>query len=160
MRVSRRRWLTGVTGLAGWIALGPFRRAPLALLGCARAEPAAPDSVFRIRVDALEEGGRLEVEHQLVPIELRRQGDTVSATSLLCSHQFCRVNWIETERRYRCPCHEGLFAEDGTVVYGPPTRPLRALTVHRDGPEVWVDVHEVYTATEQPALVPGAVGAQ
>ena len=154
MRVSRRRWLTSLTGLAGLLALGPFRRAPLALLGCAGGEPVEPASVFRIRADAIEDGGRLEVEHQHVHFELRRRGDTVSARSLLCSHQLCRVNWVEAERRYHCPCHEGLFAEDGSVVYGPPTRPLRALTVHRDGPEVWVDAYEVYTATAAATVAP------
>lgn len=160
MLLSRRRCLTGLAGLAGWVAFGPFRRAPLALLGCARAEPAESASVYRIRADAIEDGGRLEVQHQLVHFELRRQGETVHARSLLCSHQLCRVNWVEAERRYRCPCHEGLFAEDGTVVYGPPTRPLRELTVHRDGPEVWVDVLEVYTATEELAPAPGSFPAQ
>lgn len=142
MRLNRRHWLASMAGL---FALEPLRGAPLTLAGCASGEPAEPASVYRTRLDALPEGTRVEIEHLHVHFELRRSGDTVTARSLLCSHQLCRVDWNEDERRYRCPCHEGLFAEDGSVIYGPPTRPLRTLTVHRDGPDVWIDTYEVYT---------------
>jgi Rieske Fe-S protein len=49
----------------------------------------------------------------------------VVARSLLCSHFGCRVEWREAERRYHCPCHEGLFDAEGMPVGGPPNRPLR-----------------------------------
>lgn len=145
MHLSRRRWLAVLAGLC---ALGPLRQGPLALLGCARRETSAPDSVFRTKIATIPDGGRAEFEHQMVHFELRRKGERVQARSLLCSHQLCRVQWREDERRYHCPCHEGLFAEDGTVVYGPPTRPLRELTVHHEGDEVWIDVYEVFRVQE------------
>lgn len=45
-----------------------------------------------------------------------------------CTHLGCPYSWVEangkTEGRFDCPCHGGVFAIDGTVVAGPPPRPL------------------------------------
>ena len=50
--------------------------------------------------------------------------DDVSAFSNLCTHLSCRVTWHEDEEVYICPCHDGLFDEEGEVVSGPPPEPL------------------------------------
>jgi Rieske Fe-S protein len=34
------------------------------------------------------------------------------------------VRWIAEDERFYCPCHNGVFAKDGSVVSGPPPRPL------------------------------------
>ena len=44
--------------------------------------------------------------------------------SNICTHLGCRVRWATDEQQYLCPCHIGIFAKDGTVVSGPPPRPL------------------------------------
>lgn len=45
-----------------------------------------------------------------------------------CTHLGCPYTWVEAdgsnEGRFDCPCHGGVFAIDGTVVSGPPPRPL------------------------------------
>lgn len=45
--------------------------------------------------------------------------------SNICTHLSCRVSWKEEKQEYICPCHDGHFAKDGTVTYGPPPAPLR-----------------------------------
>ena len=46
------------------------------------------------------------------------------ALSAVCTHLGCIVHWSAEEGRILCPCHAGVFAADGSVVSGPPTRPL------------------------------------
>lgn len=41
-----------------------------------------------------------------------------------CTHLGCPVNWRSQARLFLCPCHGGVYYEDGTVAGGPPPRPL------------------------------------
>jgi len=43
-----------------------------------------------------------------------------SARSSVCPHLGCQVHWEAHNNRYFCPCHNGVFAPDGTAVSGPP----------------------------------------
>jgi len=117
------------------------RRRTLALLGagaataaCAPAPP--PDRRVRLPLASLPEGGRAEVEYAGEPTEVVRTGAGVVARTLLCSHFGCRVEWRGAERRYRCPCHEGLFDAEGKPVAGPPNRPLRRVRAEVVGADV------------------------
>lgn len=51
----------------------------------------------------------------------------------LCTHGACAVEHRAAERDLLCPCHRSRFAEDGAVLVGPATRPLRAFPVERRG---------------------------
>lgn len=55
---------------------------------------------------------------------LTENGRDFVAFSNICSHLGCRVRWIEDQEEFFCPCHNGVFAKDGTVLEGPPPRPL------------------------------------
>ncbi len=46
-----------------------------------------------------------------------------------CSHLGCSVSWDAETSHFRCPCHGGVYNESGTVVDGPPPRPLSRLDV-------------------------------
>ena len=41
-----------------------------------------------------------------------------------CTHLGCPVDWRDASRLFVCPCHGGVFHEDGRVASGPPTQPL------------------------------------
>ena len=41
-----------------------------------------------------------------------------------CTHLGCPVNWQASAEIFLCPCHGGVYYEDGTVAGGPPPRPL------------------------------------
>jgi Rieske Fe-S protein len=55
---------------------------------------------------------------------IRRADGSVTVLSNICTHLACRVSWKDDQRQFVCPCHDGHFAEDGSVLSGPPPRPL------------------------------------
>ena len=55
------------------------------------------------------------------------------AFSAICTHQGCTVGSV-SDNQIHCPCHGSVFsATDGSVVNGPATQPLGALTAKVDG---------------------------
>lgn len=70
-----------------------------------------------------------EVSHQaikfttanLIGYVLRCDGDEnasdkgqIIAVSAACTHRGCIVNWSASDRKFHCPCHGGVFTEEGT----------------------------------------------
>jgi menaquinol-cytochrome c reductase iron-sulfur subunit len=56
---------------------------------------------------------------------LRRENeDKFIAFSVNCAHLGCPVRWIEGAKLFMCPCHGGVYYEDGSVAAGPPPRGL------------------------------------
>ena len=47
--------------------------------------------------------------------------------SAICPHEGCEVSWDGSSNRFSCPCHESLFAADGSRISGPARRGLDAL---------------------------------
>lgn len=55
-----------------------------------------------------------------------------------CTHLTCPVYYAKERDRLECPCHEGGFdVKSGSVLYGPPPRPLDKVDVEIRGNEVW-----------------------
>ena len=50
--------------------------------------------------------------------------DDFVAISTRCMHLGCPVRYVEASQRFICPCHGGVYDYTGTVVGGPPVRPL------------------------------------
>lgn len=46
------------------------------------------------------------------------------AFSVNCAHLGCPVRWIAGAKLFMCPCHGGVYYEDGSVASGPPPRGL------------------------------------
>jgi len=56
---------------------------------------------------------------------LRRAGQSdFIAFSVNCAHLGCPVRWIAGAKLFMCPCHGGVYYEDGSVAAGPPPRGL------------------------------------
>lgn len=56
----------------------------------------------------------------------------VSAFSATCTHLGCQVRWQADEKKFRCPCHGGVYGADGRVLAGPPPRGLDRLEARVD----------------------------
>jgi menaquinol-cytochrome c reductase iron-sulfur subunit len=55
---------------------------------------------------------------------MTEDGQRFTAMSNVCTHLGCRVRWIPADSKFACPCHNGVFDKDGSVLSGPPPRPL------------------------------------
>lgn len=65
---------------------------------------------------------------------LRRTGPTeFVAFSINCAHLGCPVRWLAEARLFMCPCHGGVYYEDGSVAAGPPPHPLPQYPVRVNG---------------------------
>ena len=65
---------------------------------------------------------------------------TLTAYDPRCTHALCKYKWISADNKFKCNCHGGEFALDGTVISGPPPKPLNKFTVKDTGGVVTVDV--------------------
>jgi Rieske Fe-S protein len=70
-------------------------------------------------------------------IMVRTAEERYVAYSQKCTHLSCAVYYEAARGRLECPCHEGYFSvEDGSVLQGPPPRPLPRLALQRRGAEL------------------------
>jgi Rieske Fe-S protein len=81
-------------------------------------------------VAAVPDGQAVDVSATAAePAYLVRNGDSVQALSGTCTHARCTVAWQASSRQFHCPCHRGTYDAQGTVVSGPPPRPLDELQI-------------------------------
>jgi len=60
--------------------------------------------------------------------------NTFVAYSRICTHTSCPVHYQAEANRIFCPCHGGVFSvADGSVLAGPPPRPLPRITLEQRG---------------------------
>ncbi len=65
-------------------------------------------------------------------ILVRVAQDRYVAYSRKCTHLACAVYYSRPRNRLECPCHEGYFSIlDGSVLEGPPPRPLERVQIER-----------------------------
>jgi Rieske Fe-S protein len=55
------------------------------------------------------------------------KGGAVIAMSAACTHMGCIVQWQDSDQKFHCPCHGGLFTEYGKPVNSSPIRYLTQL---------------------------------
>lgn len=61
---------------------------------------------------------------------------TFVAFAVNCTHLGCPVRWEETAQLFMCPCHGGVYYQDGSVAAGPPPRRLTEYEVRIRNNEV------------------------
>ncbi len=70
-------------------------------------------------------------------ILVRTGEDDYVAYSQKCTHLSCAVYYAAQDNRLECPCHKGFFAiQDGSVLQGPPPRPLPRVVLERRGEDL------------------------
>lgn len=67
------------------------------------------------------------------------------AFSNSCPHLGCKVHWEPREERFVCPCHQGVFNEDGVAISGPPAQSGSRLRHYR----LEVSGNSIYAVVEQ-----------
>jgi nitrite reductase/ring-hydroxylating ferredoxin subunit len=70
-------------------------------------------------------------------ILVRTAADEYVAYSQKCTHLSCAVLYSAQHGRLECPCHNGAFSvRDGSVLQGPPPRPLPRVLLERRGQQL------------------------
>jgi len=70
-------------------------------------------------------------------ILLRPEENTYLAYSRICTHTSCPVFYRPEQNLIICQCHGGAYSvADGSVLAGPPPRPLRKITLERRGDDL------------------------
>ncbi len=88
----------------------------------------------RIRVGTLDKyeamtPGEVNEDYKPEGIWMIRLEDRVAALSTTCTHLGCIPNWLESDRKFKCPCHGSGFKQDGINFEGPAPRPLERLQI-------------------------------
>ena len=108
-----------------WISLGPLDRFP---------EGETRMAVYRNPVSKPWDGDTAEV-----PCWVRRiESEKFQVFAINCTHLGCPVRWFQESRLFMCPCHGGVFYEDGSHASGPPPRGLFEYQHKVDGRELKV----------------------
>ena len=69
-----------------------------------------------------------------------RGRDIIYALSTTCTHLGCTPNWLEAEKKFKCPCHGSGFKITGVNFEGPAPRPLERYAIKKtDDGQIIVD---------------------
>jgi Rieske Fe-S protein len=84
-----------------------------------------------------------------IPCWVRRiDGERFQIFAINCAHLGCPVRWFAQSRLFMCPCHGGVYYEDGSRASGPPPRGLFEYQYQvRDG-QLWVRGGQIPTLSE------------
>ena len=66
-------------------------------------------------------------------VRLGEEGqDRLVALSTVCTHLGCTPNWLDAERKFKCPCHGSGYYLNGVNFEGPTPRPLERFRILLD----------------------------
>jgi cytochrome b6-f complex iron-sulfur subunit len=143
-RPARRRFIQAIA----WLSFAPA--ALVLALDVLRylvppSRRAAFRKIFVVRTPELP----AEDVHEMVDLNgrplaiIQRPGGSPLAISLVCTHLGCRVHWQPKARTFLCPCHMGIFDEQGRVLSGPPPTPLPQYRVSVEAENLFVHLPEI-----------------
>jgi cytochrome b6-f complex iron-sulfur subunit len=72
-----------------------------------------------------------EVGSWVIRARDERGRDTIYALSTTCTHLGCNPNWLEGEKKFKCPCHGSGFKMSGVNFEGPAPRPLERYAIRK-----------------------------
>jgi menaquinol-cytochrome c reductase iron-sulfur subunit len=142
--VTRRRFMTGTTHVAGAVAasafllpalgfaLGPVfeqHKEPWQDIGSIDEFTGDTYTPKTIQVsDGIGEAGRgtayVRKYNPQVDSQPLDEYNHLIAISSSCMHLGCPVQYVPAAERFICPCHGGVYNVEGKVAGGPPVRPL------------------------------------
>ena len=150
-----KRLLAGI--ISAVLTLVPAGAGLIVLLDPLRRKSAAGGAVRVASLDALPADGvprqfpvladRVDAWNKFSNVRigavyLRRTTEgKLEALNVVCPHAGCFVDFIAKQGQFQCPCHNSLFAVDGTIAdpASPAARSLDSLEVElRNEKEIWV----------------------
>jgi len=84
-----------------------------------------------------------------IPCWVRRiAGEQFQVFAINCTHLGCPVRWFQESRLFMCPCHGGVFYEDGSHASGPPPRRLYEYAYKIEQGQLWIRGGQLPTLSE------------
>lgn len=84
-----------------------------------------------------------------IPCWVRRiDAERFQVFAINCTHLGCPVRWFPESGLFMCPCHGGVFYEDGRHAAGPPPRPLYQYPYQLRSGQLWVKGGQIPTLSE------------
>ena len=130
---SRREslWIAAGWGLFGWAGLTSIGMLVRFLFPVASFDP---KQVFKAGYpedfpkDTVSEAYKKKYQVWLTNVEYQGK-QMLYALSTICTHLGCTPNWLEADRKFKCPCHGSGFYPTGINFEGPAPRPLERFKV-------------------------------
>ena len=105
-----------------------------------------PPQSFKIGFPDDFESGKVDLRFRKSHnVWIVRDDEKIIALSTVCTHLGCTPNWLETDRKFKCPCHGSGFRSSGVNFEGPAPRPLERfkITLADDG-QIIIDKNSKY----------------
>lgn len=84
-----------------------------------------------------------------LPCWVRRlEGEQFQVFAINCTHLGCPVRWFPQSGLFMCPCHGGVYYEDGSRASGPPPRGLYQYAYKIKEGQLWVRGGQIPTLSE------------
>ena len=88
---------------------------------------AAISAPLKVQLSIEQRDGWRKVLSEKAVYVLKAPAGRPRVLSAVCPHLGCSIAWNDDKKQFICPCHNGTFAHDGTLVSGPPPRGMDEL---------------------------------
>lgn len=82
----------------------------------------------------------------------RIAADKLQVFAINCAHLGCPVRWFPQSGLFMCPCHGGVYYEDGSRASGPPPRGLFEYSYKLEGGRLWIKAGQMPTLASPPSV--------
>lgn len=99
---------------------------------------------------------------QILPCWVRNIDDKrYQVFAINCAHMECPVHWFPQSKLFMCPCHGGVYYQNGAVAAGPPPRGLFEFKHKIVGNQLMIWAGEIPTLSTQASIArPGSSRCQ
>ncbi len=130
-----------------WLTLGGLDEFPVGQTRLA---------TFRNPLSGVSDG---DTDH--IPCWVRRiQGEDFQVFAINCAHLGCPVRWFPQSGLFMCPCHGGVYYEDGSRASGPPPRGLFRYAHRIEDGRLLIDAGQLPTLSTTAGLEEGTDGCR
>jgi menaquinol-cytochrome c reductase iron-sulfur subunit len=139
--------IAGFAAAPGWTTRGPLRFLSMSVAPTLRSDEwtkVGAVSDFEVGTPKYLEVDRHVVdgwvtEDAPIGVHVVRETDTdVAVFDPHCTHLGCPLSWSDGSHAFVCPCHGGSFDQAGTVLSGPPPRPMIRYQTKVEGGQIFI----------------------
>jgi len=127
MQASTRRTFLGYCLGAIALAGGAAATYPVFRYLAPQGESNSGSKVTFPETEIPPDGAKFFDFHSTTGVVVKTRAGGLMALSAVCTHLGCIVQWEKEKQDFLCPCHGGRFSADGSVLSGPPPKPLARL---------------------------------